>query len=226
MRLAHAFRPFVVLGGVVIVLGLVAQFGCGGQQESAPPAAATPGARTAPAASQVSGAGAQAACPVSPEPITCSSTGGYGFTVIELHEDSGSCTARIAGGDKLETLFTTWGAFPTWSICNRCSQAVDVRLRNWEEEPQENFVYTRPPWDVAGDIELLRVCSQGHGAIDGLLKNAPEPSTSKSIQYFFSWRVSGQLAWTDIDPRLEIERDRAALVDRLLKFWVRPPAGK
>jgi hypothetical protein len=77
-------------------------------------------------------------------------------------------------------------------------------------------------WDASNTIEVHTVCPQKHGDITGLLKDGAGEPDFKSIDYQTSWRVSGQLAWNDIDPRLEIERDGGLLFQKLLQFWQKP----
>ena len=163
-------------------------------------------------------------CAPSPPPITCPNGEGFGFTVIELYEEANVCRARTNGSEKFTTLRTAWSNFANWDICNRCSTAVDVRLRNWDpgEPPQRNFLYTNPMWDSSNTIEVHTVCPQKHGDITGLLKDGAGEPDFKSIDYQTSWRVSGQLACNDIDPRLEIERDGGMLFQKLLQFWKMP----
>jgi hypothetical protein len=199
-----------------MVAALGWQAGCGEDRSARAPA--DPGA--APGQPSTQGTrDAVAPCDPSPEPIRECGSSGIGFTIIELNEDSGSCEARSLGSDKLDPLYTQWGGYANWSVCNRCSVAIDLRLRGFEPlSLPDIFESTTPPWDSGNVIEVSRVCPQDFEDVSGRLIR-PTTLDPTTVFYQFSWRRSGTLAWTDIDPRLEIERDRGNLLDRVRRDW-------
>ena len=152
------------------------------------------------------------------QPVAQCPPGGFGnTTVIELAETKGVCAAVINGGDKIGTIWTNWGSWAYWDVCNRCTNPVDIKLRRWSSDPSVDFQYTFPMINAANEIELLSVGTypSAGGSIRGRLNDGPRERASR--EYQLSWRATGTLPWTDIDPRLEIERDHFALWEGLLK---------
>jgi hypothetical protein len=187
--------------------------GCGGGTP-APGGSGTPPAPAQPPAAQEVILPPLATCPPS----------GFNTTVIELADTGGVCAAVTTGADKFDTIYTAWGDMAYWDICNRCSQRVDIKLRRYSGELTDDFDYTIPMAGASNEIELLsvgRYPSLG-ALIRGRLKSDARDPTSRT--YEVSWRITGTLLWTDIDPRLEIERDHFALANRLVQTF-KPPSG-
>jgi hypothetical protein len=150
---------------------------------------------------------------------------GFNTTVIELAETGGVCAAVTRGGDKFDTIWTTWGHFAYWEICNRCTQRVDIRLRRYSGTFTDDFQYTVPMAGASNEIELHNIGTypSASGLIRGLLRSDVNERASRN--YDVSWRPRGTTSWTDIDPRLEIERDHLTLLNRLIQELKGPSGG-
>jgi hypothetical protein len=135
------------------------------------------------------------------------------------------CAAVTRGGDKFDTIWTTWGHFAYWEICNRCTQRVDIRLRRYSGTFTDDFQYTVPMAGASNEIELHNIGTypSASGLIRGLLRSDVNERASRN--YDVSWRPRGTTSWTDIDPRLEIERDHLTLLNRLIQELKGPSGG-
>ncbi len=149
-----------------------------------------------------------------PEPLIRCPLSGFHVVVIELAPNTdGVCEARIESADKLPVLTTYRGFDAVWDVCNRCKEPVDVRLRSFLPGLDEIFEHTVPPTSASNEIELTGVQPNGIRPIRGWVRrDAPQ-----TADYEFSWRFSGTLEWTDIDPRLEIEDTHRGMVTRLFR---------
>ncbi len=205
---ARRVRLRALAGSIVVVFFCGScSGGSGGSEGQPPPATPAPTQSTA------------------QQPVAQCPPGGFGnTTVIELAETKGVCTAVTSGADKIPTIWTSWGGFAFWEVCNRCTAPVDIKLRRWSSDPSEDFEFTIPMMGAGGEIELLTVGTYPTlgSSIRGLLKSGARERASRD--YVASWRLSGALVYSDIDPRLEIERDHFALWEGLIKtFGPKPP---
>ncbi len=122
------------------------------------------------------------------------------------------------GADKLETIRTYWGGIAEWEVCNRCSQNVDIKLWRYSGDLREDFWYTLPPFDAANEIELSNVGR--HPALGGrIMGRLKDGATTDSRDYWVSWRVHGAGMWTDLEPRLEIEKSGLAWANSLVRWF-------
>lgn len=142
---------------------------------------------------------------------------GFHLVVIELAPDAaGVCQATVDTADKLPTLLTHRNFTAHWLVCNRCDDLVDVRLRGFQPSLTELFDFTSPPLDASNELVARSV--RRNGSMWGKVRrDAP-----REASYEFAWRVTGTAAWTEIDPRLEIEDGWHALIRRLY-FALDPP---
>jgi hypothetical protein len=201
---------------MIVCFAAVALCGCNSRDPASSAATAQPAPGAAPVAATAGTQQTSAAVGKS-----CPTAGGVPWTVVELAERSGRCEAVTNGAEKFEAIWTRWGSFASWIVCNRCSSPVDVKIR---DVPPDDFVYTVPQMDGDNAIVLENI---GPNSSDkqmyGLLHPGPDERVTRN--YNVSWRLHGTLAWTNLEPRLEIERDNIALWNRLLNTFATPGRG-
>jgi hypothetical protein len=149
--------------------------------------------------------------PAEPAPPRCPPSG-FHLVVIELAPDAaGLCQATVDTADKLPPLLTYRGFTSSWLVCNRCDDVVDVRLRSFQPPLTELFDFTSPPLDASNELVVRRVRR------DGVMWGKVRHDAPSQAAYEFGWRVTGTAAWTEIDPRLEIEDGLVGLLQRMLR---------